>query len=225
MQSPNRRQAALGQRQGRAPVAVLLVLLTALLVLCHPAAGAGPSGDEATAAGGHSSFNTSSAAVGEARQAEQGPIQPAGSEESWPGDTVAAGPGAPRSLRQRHHRARSHAASRCVGTTGSWCGGHHGHHAHLAPAPFRAPPVHGKPCPGNCSGVGNCHGDSGTCDCPAGGPNDTTNSHFGARLCMGPVTYIHNAHAQSMLPPPHTRSTRAAAATVQAGAGPRAPTL
>lgn len=54
---------------------------------------------------------------------------------------------------------------RCAGTTGRWCG------SYLAQAPVAykgPPPVRGKRCPGGCSGVGVCHGDSGVCDCPAG---------------------------------------------------------
>ena len=61
-------------------------------------------------------------------------------------------------------RARPH-DGRCVGTVGGWCGSFY---AQRALVPYRQPPVLGKRCPRDCSGVGVCHGDRGVCDCPAG---------------------------------------------------------
>jgi hypothetical protein len=58
----------------------------------------------------------------------------------------------------------------CRGTTGTWCRKWHQHGVPPAPlVPFQLP---SKPCPSNCSGVGNCAADTGVCYCPAawGGP-------------------------------------------------------
>ncbi|KIY97550.1 exostosin-like glycosyltransferase [Monoraphidium neglectum] len=67
--------------------------------------------------------------------------------------------------RQQHHRPRGRVyQGRCVGATGGWCGGYQSQSL----VDFRAPPIMSKPCASGCSGVGNCRGDTGTCDCPAG---------------------------------------------------------
>ncbi len=65
--------------------------------------------------------------------------------------------------------ARSRVARpRCLGTVGGWC--HVAAVMALAPlGPWGPPPRGSKDCPSNCSGVGNCNYDLGTCDCPAGG--------------------------------------------------------
>ncbi|KAI8474753.1 MAG: exostosin-like glycosyltransferase [Monoraphidium minutum] len=69
----------------------------------------------------------------------------------------------PPAPRHGHHPPQQH-AGRCVGTVGSWCSGF----AAQPLVPYRRPPIRGAPCPGDCSGVGVCHGDTGACDCPAG---------------------------------------------------------
>jgi hypothetical protein len=82
-----------------------------------------------------------------------------------------------RQQQQPHHRRGRFGgkhSGRCIGTTGTWCGGY----VNQSAAPHRAPPIHGEPCPGGCSGVGVCHGDSGTCDCPAG---------WGGPACAAPL--------------------------------------
>ncbi|GLI60030.1 hypothetical protein VaNZ11_002095 [Volvox africanus] len=53
---------------------------------------------------------------------------------------------------------------RCRGTMGGWCGGYE----QQQPVPLRPAPRGNRNCPRNCSGVGNCNYDTGTCDCPAG---------------------------------------------------------
>ncbi|GBF96649.1 exostosin-like glycosyltransferase [Raphidocelis subcapitata] len=65
-------------------------------------------------------------------------------------------------------------SGRCIGATGSWCGSYYSQ----AAVPHRPPPVHGARCPGDCSGVGVCHGDRGVCDCPAG---------WGGPACADPL--------------------------------------
>lgn len=58
----------------------------------------------------------------------------------------------------------------CRGTAGTWCRRWHQQRVPPAPlVPFQTP---SKPCPQNCSGVGNCAADTGVCYCPAawGGP-------------------------------------------------------
>lgn len=53
---------------------------------------------------------------------------------------------------------------RCRMTRPGWCGGYQTQ----TPVPSRPTPRGSKGCPRNCSGVGNCNHDTGTCDCPAG---------------------------------------------------------
>lgn len=71
-----------------------------------------------------------------------------------------AGDAAPTPHHAHHHLHKG----RCIGTVSSWCGGYYTQ----APVPYKRPPRHNKPCPGGCSGVGVCSGDTGVCDCPAG---------------------------------------------------------
>ncbi len=52
----------------------------------------------------------------------------------------------------------------CSSTKGRWCARWH----MQEPQPFKAPPRGSKPCPKDCSGVGNCNADWGICECPAG---------------------------------------------------------
>jgi hypothetical protein len=70
-------------------------------------------------------------------------------------------------------------AARCHGADGGWCAAFYTQR----PLPPRAPPLHGKPCPGAaattaaCSnGLGVCHADTGKCDCPAGWGGDDCSS-------------------------------------------------
>ena len=54
---------------------------------------------------------------------------------------------------------------RCRNARGKWCG----RYELQAPVPAKPAPRGSKACPGGCNGVGNCHYDLGTCECPAGG--------------------------------------------------------
>jgi hypothetical protein len=62
----------------------------------------------------------------------------------------------------RYRQRRS--GGRCAGAVGPWCGPFYEQRL----VPFKTPRPRGAACPGNCSGVGVCHGDTGRCDCPAG---------------------------------------------------------
>ncbi|GFR49029.1 hypothetical protein Agub_g11051, partial [Astrephomene gubernaculifera] len=97
---------------------------------------------------------------------------------TWLGSTVVDDlvpiTGPTRQLQQlQQHQQRSATSrtsqraveKRCRGTQGSWCVGYNSQ----PPAPPPRPAPRGnRTCPRNCSGVGNCNHDTGTCDCPAG---------------------------------------------------------
>ncbi len=53
----------------------------------------------------------------------------------------------------------------CGQSQGTWCRRFHRQNA----VPFKPAPRGSKTCPKDCSGVGNCNADTGTCECPAGG--------------------------------------------------------
>lgn len=173
--------------RGLAPPRHAALLAAALVALtwCSAANSAAPHTRGCVSGNGHSSSNTE--ADGLPSYATRSLLQPgkssdgsgspnleatqtggagagSGGAPANPGPAGAIGHGRPGFLRHRKARARSH-QGHCVGSIGSWCAAHQ---PQLPLAPFKAPPILGKPCPGNCSGVGNCHGDTGTCDCPAG---------------------------------------------------------
>lgn len=60
---------------------------------------------------------------------------------------------------------RRRAQFRCRTTHGNWC---MDYWLQMPLAEGKAAPRGDKPCPNNCSGVGNCNYDLGVCDCPAG---------------------------------------------------------
>jgi len=93
-------------------------------------------------------------------------------------------------LQRRHRRS----GGRCAGTVGSWCGGYH----MQPPIPFKQPPILGKPCPGSCSGIGVCHGDTGRCDCPAGAGGPACADHV-----KRPCTKNFRSPRDSLVPNSH----------------------
>jgi hypothetical protein len=54
----------------------------------------------------------------------------------------------------------------CAHTVGDWC--RTWLQQKVPAAPVQPLPLLGKPCPNNCSGIGNCDGALGVCYCPAG---------------------------------------------------------
>lgn len=60
---------------------------------------------------------------------------------------------------------RARAAALCTHVHGAWCKRYH----YQQPVPFKPVPRGSRSCPNNCSSAGNCHHDTGACECPAGG--------------------------------------------------------
>ncbi|GBF90959.1 exostosin-like glycosyltransferase [Raphidocelis subcapitata] len=87
---------------------------------------------------------------------------PEGSAEAAAADDGNGPPWRPAPGGGRHRHRRS--GGRCAGAVGPWCGPYY----EQRPVPFKPPRPRGAACPGGCSGVGVCHGDTGRCDCPAG---------------------------------------------------------
>ncbi|GBF90972.1 exostosin-like glycosyltransferase [Raphidocelis subcapitata] len=76
----------------------------------------------------------------------------------------AGAPTEPAAQPRRRRTAGRPTQVRCVGAVGPWCGPYY----EQRPVPFKPPRPRGAACPGGCSGIGVCHGDTGRCDCPAG---------------------------------------------------------
>lgn len=138
---------------------VLLLALAAWLVAAAMAARPGSGGERSASA-------VFDAPLQQQHLAPAGAAQPLAAENGGADRTLLA---PPRGSGQQRGRRRGGSGGafdgRCVGTTGAqWCGGFYAQ----APLAYKRPPVLSKPCPGGCSGIGVCHGDTGACDCPAG---------------------------------------------------------
>ncbi|KAG1665161.1 hypothetical protein FOA52_005542 [Chlamydomonas sp. UWO 241] len=91
------------------------------------------------------------------------------------------------SSRDQHKQVRR----RCGSTRGAWCMRYHAQE----PIGYKPAPRGYTPCPGNCSGVGNCNYDTGLCDYPAGYTGDACHERL-QRPCT-------NRHRESGALPAH----------------------
>lgn len=111
-------------------------------------------------------------------------------------------------LSHGHARARPSAAApsdgaACAGASGRWCSGYWAQ----VPVPVRPPPLAGRPCPGNCSGIGTCFADTGACHCPAGGCAQARTRHQPARMELLDKAGA-APHERSMPTPRHAPAAR-----------------